>query len=149
MTNWWRTDDELMTSWWRADDELMTSWWRTDDELMTSWWRTDAKPHYTTLKPISGWTGWLSPEGAIYRAPTVLIKNLYPDPWVKIRFVQYYLLFWGWSLVLVVHPDPWSFAVWTLDPQFLSLILILVLWPRQQLCCGGVLGLEPGGGRGD
>ena len=83
MTSWWRADDELMTSWWRADDELMTSWWRTDDELMTNWWRTDAKPHYRTLEPISGWRGWdgmdgmgwLSLEGAIYRAPTVLINS--------------------------------------------------------------------------
>ena len=83
MTSWWRADDELMASWWRADDELMTSWWRADDELMTNWWRTDAKPHYRTLKPISGtdgrdgmgWMGWLSLERAIYRAPTVLINK--------------------------------------------------------------------------
>jgi len=77
---WWRNADKLMTSWWRADDELMTSWWRADNKLMTNWWQTDAKPHYRTLKPISGWMGWmgwmgwLSLEGAIYRAPTVLIN---------------------------------------------------------------------------
>ena len=68
-----------MTSSWRADDELMTNWWRADDELMANWWRADAKPHYRTLKPISGrmgwmgWMGWLSLVIGLPGAPLVLI----------------------------------------------------------------------------
>ena len=47
---------------------------------MTKWWRANTKPHFRMfrkLEPISGWLygmGWLSLVGAIYRAPTVLIK---------------------------------------------------------------------------
>ena len=61
---------------------------------MANLWRADVKLHYRTLKPISGtgWDGWmdgwLSLEGAIYRAPTVLITICTPYQGDKSSSVQ-------------------------------------------------------------